>query len=63
MRMLVLAEDLNIKDTQQTIITTQQYAKWHGVGYGMFSTWVPLVQIETASIRDNSGGSSSNNYP
>ena len=27
----------------------------------MFSTWVPLVQIETASIGDDSGGSRSNN--
>ena len=27
----------------------------------MFATWVPLVQIETASIGDDSGGSRSNN--
>jgi hypothetical protein len=27
----------------------------------MFATWVPLVQIETASIGDNSGGLWSNN--
>eukprot|EP00978_Attheya_sp_CCMP212_P026613 scaffold87933_cov31-Attheya_sp.AAC.1 len=26
----------------------------------MVSTWVPLVQIETASVRGNSGGSRSN---
>jgi hypothetical protein len=31
------------------------------VGDGMFYTWVPLVQIETASIGDNYGGSWSNN--
>jgi hypothetical protein len=34
-----------------------------GVGYGMFATWVPLVQIETASIGDNSGGSQLKNDP
>eukprot|EP00978_Attheya_sp_CCMP212_P012692 scaffold31764_cov35-Attheya_sp.AAC.2 len=34
-----------------------------GVGYGMVSTWVPLVQIETPSIGDNSGGSRSKNDP
>eukprot|EP00978_Attheya_sp_CCMP212_P041166 scaffold232585_cov77-Attheya_sp.AAC.3 len=44
------------------MITMQQYAKWH-IGYGMFSTWVPLVQIETALIGDDSGGSRLNNYP
>ena len=27
----------------------------------MFSMWVPLVQIETASTGDDSGGSRSNN--
>eukprot|EP00978_Attheya_sp_CCMP212_P016822 scaffold44437_cov57-Attheya_sp.AAC.4 len=50
-------------------ITMQQYAKWQcfvdGIGYGMFSMWVPLVQIETASIMDGSGSGSSrsNDYP
>ncbi len=29
----------------------------------MVSTWVPLVQIETASIGGDSGGSRSNNDP
>eukprot|EP00978_Attheya_sp_CCMP212_P021631 scaffold63462_cov71-Attheya_sp.AAC.5 len=53
------------------MLITQQYAKWqsgngglvNGVGYGMVSTWVPLAQIETASIGDDSGGSRSKNDP
>eukprot|EP00978_Attheya_sp_CCMP212_P031761 scaffold121232_cov60-Attheya_sp.AAC.1 len=42
------------------MLSTQQYhAKWDfvdGVGYGMFATWVPLLQIETASNGDDSEG-------
>jgi hypothetical protein len=37
------------------------FCRWHS--YDMFSTWVPLVQIETALIGDDYGGSRSNNYP
>eukprot|EP00978_Attheya_sp_CCMP212_P014090 scaffold35745_cov35-Attheya_sp.AAC.3 len=44
------------------MLSTQQYAKWH-VGYGMFAMWVPLVQIKTASIGDDFGGSWSKNDP
>jgi hypothetical protein len=33
------------------------------VCYGMFSLWVSLVQIETASIGGDSGGSWLNTYP
>jgi hypothetical protein len=29
----------------------------NSVGYGMLSTWVPFLQIETASVRDDFGGS------
>ena len=33
------------------------------VWYGMFSLWVSFVQIETASIGDDSGGSWLKQYP
>eukprot|EP00978_Attheya_sp_CCMP212_P044074 scaffold299609_cov63-Attheya_sp.AAC.1 len=46
MGMVVLAESLNIKDTS-VMLSTQQYAKWQ---LWYVATWVPLVQIETASI-------------
>eukprot|EP00978_Attheya_sp_CCMP212_P016483 scaffold43228_cov71-Attheya_sp.AAC.1 len=42
--------------------TMQQYAKWQQLYSSMFSMWVPLVQIKTASIGDDSGGSWLNSY-
>eukprot|EP00978_Attheya_sp_CCMP212_P002328 scaffold4822_cov67-Attheya_sp.AAC.2 len=59
MRMLVLAEDMKVKDTQRL----SQHNNMLSDSYGMFSTWVPLVQIKTASIGDDSGGSRLNHYP
>eukprot|EP00978_Attheya_sp_CCMP212_P031762 scaffold121232_cov60-Attheya_sp.AAC.2 len=47
-----------ICDRRQTRVHDDENAGASGryEGYGMFSTWVPRVQIETASIGDNSGG-------
>eukprot|EP00978_Attheya_sp_CCMP212_P025512 scaffold82182_cov44-Attheya_sp.AAC.5 len=44
MGMVVLAESLNIKDTQRC----SQHNNMLSGSYGMFATWVPLVQIVTA---------------
>eukprot|EP00978_Attheya_sp_CCMP212_P008308 scaffold19497_cov58-Attheya_sp.AAC.3 len=66
--MVVLAESLNVKDTQQCSqrnnMLSGSESECFRIGYGMFATWVPLVQIETASIiGDDSGGSQSKNDP
>eukprot|EP00978_Attheya_sp_CCMP212_P027829 scaffold94169_cov62-Attheya_sp.AAC.1 len=66
MGMVVLAEYLNVKDTQRcslrnNMLSSRNGVFVNGVGFGMVSTWVPLVQIETDSIGDDSGGSRSNN--
>eukprot|EP00978_Attheya_sp_CCMP212_P018579 scaffold51024_cov32-Attheya_sp.AAC.1 len=59
MGMVVLAESLNVKDTQGC----SQHNNMISGSYGIFATWVPLGQIETASIGDDSGCSRSKNDP